>query len=97
MMSRSPEEFTIHVEGKTLVCDKAILREGSEYFRAMFDSNMIESRVNETTLQDQSYEVVKTLVDSMKTGELEISDNVEELVEGATMLQVYMKTWFYPF
>lgn len=88
MMSRSPEEFTIHVEGKTLVCDKAILREGSEYFRAMFDSNMIESRANETTLQDQSYEVVKTLVDSMKSGELEISDNVEELVEGATMLQV---------
>ena len=87
-MTSSQDEFTIHVEGKTIICDKTILREGSEYFRAMFDSNMIESKSNETTLQEQSYDIVKTLIHSLKTGELEIGDNVEELVEGAVMLQV---------
>ena len=89
------EEFTIHVEGKTIICDKTVLRQGSEYFRAMFDSNMVESRTNETTLQDQSYNVIKTLVDCMKSGDLEINDNVEALVEGATMLQVYINIWKY--
>ena len=85
------EDFIIHVEGKTIVADKSILRKGSEYFRAMFDSNMVESRSNEATLQGQSYKVIKALVECMKTGDLEICDNIEELVEGATMLQVRQK------
>ena len=87
-MTSSKDTFTVHVEGKSIICDKTMLREGSEYFRAMFDSNMIESKSNETTLQEQNYDIVKTLIDSLDTGELEIGDNVEELVEGAVMLQV---------
>ena len=95
-MTSNKDTFTVHVEGKSIICDKAMLREGSEYFRAMFDSNMIESQSNETTLHEQNYDIVKTLIDSLELGELEIgADNVEELVEGAVMLQVYCNMYIY--
>lgn len=85
------EEFKIVVEGKSLHCRKRLLREKSEYFRAMFDSSMIENQDNVVTLQDQEYSVVSCLIEFIKTGELKMkrgARNMKKLTEAAVIFQV---------
>lgn len=53
----SSEEVTIVVEEKEILCDKDLLTKECDYFRAMFESCMIESQTNTVILQDQ---VIKT-------------------------------------
>ncbi|XP_053404287.1 kelch-like protein 30 [Mercenaria mercenaria] len=85
------EEFTIVVEGKSLTCQKSLLREKSEYFRAMMDSSMLESQTNTVTLLNQEFSVLSSLIHFVKTGELKIScggGNMKNITEAAVMLQI---------
>ena len=47
------EEVTLIVDQEEIKCDKKILQEESDYFRAMFASSMIESQSNIVTLHEQ--------------------------------------------
>lgn len=89
--AQSEDEFTIIVEGKSLACQKSLLKEKSEYFRGMLDSCMLESQTNKVTLKGQDFSTVSTLVNFIKTGELQIEHggrNMRKVTQAAVMLQV---------
>ncbi|XP_052777290.1 kelch-like protein 30 [Mya arenaria] len=79
----------LNVDGKLLTCPRDVLVRESDYFRAMFDSNMMESNTKSVTLHGQDYDTVVTLMDSMDTGDLRIDqDSAESLLTSAVMLQM---------
>ena len=91
-MDESGKNFVISVDGQDICCDKEILAQQSDYFRALFNSSMTECERNSVTLNDVSYETTVALVECMKTGELKISeDDVIEITQAAVRFQVIVK------
>jgi len=59
---------TIVVAGKKFRAQRALLMARSEYFRALFESGLKESRTNEVTIGDADQAVFETYLDFIYTG-----------------------------
>ena len=79
---------TLIMGSHTLECNKDILVNGSDYFRAMFNSNMMETKTHEVMLNDQDVTIMRSLINCLSTGELDINDNIEELTAASVRFQV---------
>ncbi|XP_074643380.1 ectoderm-neural cortex protein 1-like [Tubulanus polymorphus] len=89
------DEVTLNIEGKKFECSKNALSENSEYFRAMFSSNMLERNATEITLNDVSADGFKLILDYISTGNLNLTNsNVFIIVPVVCMLQfTQLKTY----
>nr|CAB3260019.1 kelch-like protein 5 [Phallusia mammillata] len=82
-------DVAIIVGNKRLPAHRLVLSSVSEYFRAMFNSNVLEANQDEITLTDIDEEAFADLLKYMYTGKLEIcEDNVERMVATANMLRL---------
>lgn len=54
MDDKQDDKIIIIVENQEITCNKSVLVEFSDYFRAMFDSSMIECQTNKVTLHEQA-------------------------------------------
>ena len=58
--------------GGSLHCHKAVLAANSPYFKAMFENELKESSENKVTLENVSFDSLKTIIDWMYTMQLKI-------------------------
>lgn len=81
-------DVTFEVGGQMIKAHKCILVSQSEYFRAMFDSGMMESRTNVVTIKDFVPEVFKEALRFIYTGQLKENFNAIRLLPLAEMYQL---------
>ncbi|XP_072153340.1 kelch-like protein 5 isoform X4 [Bemisia tabaci] len=75
--------------GRQIAAHKLVLSAGSEYFAAMFTSDLCEARQNEITLQNIDGEALWHLVHYCYTGHIELQEeSVETLLSTASLLQL---------
>jgi speckle-type POZ protein len=67
-------DFKVIVEGKSIFTFKALLIRRSSHFRSMLDSRMKESESNELSLNDNSYDAVRTVFKFIHTDQLDLHD-----------------------
>uniref|UniRef100_H2YHI0 BTB domain-containing protein n=1 Tax=Ciona savignyi TaxID=51511 RepID=H2YHI0_CIOSA len=68
---------------------RLVLSSVSEYFRAMFNSDVREAVENEVTMTDEDPEALESLIRYMYTGKLELKEeNVERTLSTANMLRL---------
>ena len=68
---------------------RLVLSAVSDYFRAMFNSNVREAVEKEIAIQDIEADVFQLLINYIYTGKLEVSEeNVEKVLSAANMLQL---------
>lgn len=74
----------ICVGKKEYKCHKNVLAVSSPYFRAMFSSNLKESRQTKITFNDMCEETMNKIIDYAYTGKIEINEsNAEEILSTA--------------
>ncbi|XP_015245622.1 PREDICTED: kelch-like protein 17 [Cyprinodon variegatus] len=82
-------DVTLLVEGKKFMCHRVLLAAVSPYFRAMFTSPLVESRLNEIRLEEVTPSVMETVIQFVYTGEAGLSlETAEDLFVAANRLQV---------
>ncbi|XP_029111263.1 kelch-like protein 12 [Scleropages formosus] len=82
-------DVTLLVEGKKFMCHRVLLAAVSPYFRAMFTSPLVESRLAEIRLEEVTPSVMETVIQFIYTGEAGLSlDTAEDLFVAANRLQV---------
>ncbi|KAG7277037.1 hypothetical protein CRUP_025447 [Coryphaenoides rupestris] len=82
-------DVTLLVEGKKFMCHRVLLAAVSPYFRAMFTSPLVESRLTEIRLEEVTSSVMETVIQFVYTGEAGLSlDTAEDLFVAANLLQV---------
>ncbi|XP_033833566.1 kelch-like protein 20 [Periophthalmus magnuspinnatus] len=82
-------DVTLLVEGKKFNCHRVLLAAVSPYFRAMFTSPLVESRLTEIRLEDVTPAVMDTVIRFVYSGEAGLSlDTAEDLFVAANRLQV---------
>lgn len=82
-------DVTLLVEGKRFMCHRVLLAAVSPYFRAMFTSPLVESRLTEIRLEEVTPSVMETVIHFIYTGEAGLSlDTAEDLFVAANRLQV---------
>ncbi|XP_028818225.1 kelch-like protein 17 [Denticeps clupeoides] len=82
-------DVTLLVEEKKFMCHRVLLAAVSPYFRAMFTSPLVESRLTEIRLEEVTPSVMGTVIQFVYTGEAGLSlDTAEDLFVVAHRLQV---------
>ncbi|XP_066559811.1 kelch-like protein 3 [Amia ocellicauda] len=82
-------DVTLVVEGRRFMCHRALLAAVSPYFRAMFTSPLVESRLTEIRLEEVTPQVMETVIRFVYSGEAGLSlDTAEDLFVAANRLQV---------
>lgn len=82
-------DVTLLVEGKKFMCHRVLLAAVSPYFRAMFTSPLVESRLTEIRLEEETPSVMETVIQFVYTGEAGLSlETAEDLFVAANRLQI---------
>ncbi|XP_042332019.1 kelch-like protein 40 isoform X1 [Sceloporus undulatus] len=82
-------DCVLKVKGKEFPCHRLVLAACSPYFRAMFLSDMEESKKREISLEDVDPEVMGKILHYIYTSELEITEqNVQDIFSVANMFQI---------
>ncbi|XP_057695824.1 kelch-like protein 12 [Corythoichthys intestinalis] len=82
-------DVTLLVEGRKFLCHRVLLAAVSPYFRAMFTSPLVESRLTEIRLEEVTPSVMETVIQFVYTGEAGLSlETAEDLFVAANRLQV---------
>lgn len=82
-------DITIRISNFKYHAHKVVLSACSDYFRAMFNENMLEARNDSVTLYDISAKGFQLLLNYMYTSQLELNEeNVEDVLEVAVYLQI---------
>ncbi|XP_033742272.1 kelch-like protein 30 [Pecten maximus] len=81
--------LTLIVGGEEMTCSRDKLSSNSDYFKAMFDSNMKESTSDCISLEQVDPEAMRIILDFLVTGRLDLTqDNVHIVTETACMFQI---------
>ncbi|GCB78761.1 kelch-like protein 40b [Scyliorhinus torazame] len=79
----------LKVKGKEFPCHRLVLAACSPYFRAMFLSDLEESKKREITLEDVEPEMVEVLLTYIYSSEVQLNDNnVQDIFTAANMFQI---------
>ncbi|XP_007444631.2 kelch-like protein 40 [Python bivittatus] len=79
----------LKVKGKEFPCHRLVLAACSPYFRALFLSDIDESKKREVSLEDVDPEVMSKILHYIYTSELEITEqNVQDIFSVANMFQI---------
>ncbi|XP_013384732.1 kelch-like protein 8 isoform X1 [Lingula anatina] len=99
-------DLELKVGEKVFKCHRVVLACVSKYFRAMFTSEMAESKQNRVTIQDIDEYAMELLIKFAYTGKVLITvNNVQPMLYAASILQVeavaiassdFMKTHMHP-
>ncbi|CAF0730395.1 unnamed protein product [Rotaria sordida] len=84
-------DFRININNKQFLCHKFLLIATSDYFKAMFNGNMNESRSDYVELKgfENSSHGVESMINFCYSGLLQITfDNIDQLLHAATHLQI---------
>ncbi|XP_066484766.1 kelch-like protein 40 [Tiliqua scincoides] len=82
-------DCVLKVKGKEFPCHRLVLAACSPYFRAMFLSDMEESKKREVSLEDVDPDVLGKILHYIYTSELEITEqNVQDIFSVANMFQI---------
>ncbi|KRT79578.1 BTB And C-terminal Kelch domain containing protein [Oryctes borbonicus] len=82
-------DITIQISSFEYHAHKVVLSACSDYFRAMFNRNMLESQNDTVTLYDISPKGFKLLLNYMYTSQLELTEeNIQDVLEVAVYLQI---------
>lgn len=85
----SGEGLTLIVGGEEMVCSREKLSSTSDYFKAMFDSNMKESTSDCIVLEQVDPYAMKIILEYLVTGRLDLTqENVHIVTETACMFQI---------
>ncbi|XP_078572542.1 kelch-like protein 20 isoform X2 [Branchiostoma floridae x Branchiostoma japonicum] len=83
------QDVVLEVEGRRFPCHRLVLSAASPYFRAMFTSDMAESRQKTVVLQDLDAGVFGEILSYIYSGTLHVSlDKVQPLYQAADLLQL---------
>ncbi|XP_078392744.1 kelch-like protein 40b [Cetorhinus maximus] len=79
----------LKVKDKEFPCHRLVLAACSPYFRAMFLSDLEESKKREIALEDVEPDMVEVLLRYIYTSEVQLSDNnVQDIFTAANMFQI---------
>lgn len=82
-------DVVLMVENKEFPAHRIVLAACSDYFCAMFTSDMAESQKTEVTLQGLSADIMEVLLDFVYTESVKVSvENVQALLPAACLLQL---------
>ncbi|XP_066301782.1 kelch repeat and BTB domain-containing protein 2-like [Branchiostoma lanceolatum] len=83
------QDVTLEVEGRRFPCHRLVLSAASPYFRAMFTSDMAESRQKTVVLQGLDAVMFGEILSYIYSGTLHVSlDKVQPLYQAADLLQL---------
>lgn len=68
---------------ETLRCQKCLLIDNSDYFKAMFSSGMMEAKSNTVEIKDLDINVMKKLIDYMSTGKSNLTNKTVYCITAA--------------
>ncbi|XP_035659804.1 kelch-like protein 12 [Branchiostoma floridae] len=87
------QDVFLEVEGRRFPCHRLVLSAASPYFRAMFTSDMAESRQKTVVLQGLAEDMFGEILSYIYSGTLHVSmDTVQPLYQAADLLQLdYMR------
>ncbi|XP_021360262.1 kelch-like protein 25 [Mizuhopecten yessoensis] len=81
--------LTLIVGGEKMTCSRDKLSSTSDYFKAMFESNMRESTSDCISLEQVDPEAMRIILDFLVTGRLDLTqENVHIVTEAACMFQI---------
>ena len=84
-------DLEIECEGEFFNCHKAVLSTRSDYFRAMFQADMTENRINKVSIKDIDSEVFREMLHFIYTGATNINvlkEKPRKLLAAANMYQL---------
>ncbi|XP_078571947.1 kelch repeat and BTB domain-containing protein 2-like [Branchiostoma floridae x Branchiostoma japonicum] len=83
------QDVVLEVEGRRFPCHRLVLSAASPYFRAMFTSDMAESRQKTVVLQGLDADMLWEILSYIYSGTLHVSlDKVQPLYQAADLLQL---------
>ncbi|XP_078572263.1 kelch repeat and BTB domain-containing protein 8-like isoform X2 [Branchiostoma floridae x Branchiostoma japonicum] len=83
------QDVVLEVEGRRFPCHRLVLSAASPYFRAMFTSDMVESRQKTVVLQGLDAGMFGEILSYIYSGTLHLSlDKVQPLYQAADLLQL---------
>ncbi|XP_078572534.1 kelch repeat and BTB domain-containing protein 2-like [Branchiostoma floridae x Branchiostoma japonicum] len=83
------QDVVLEVEGRRFPCHRLVLSAASPYFRAMFTSDMAESRQKTVVLQGLDAGMFEEILSYIYSGTLHVSlDKVQPLYQAADLLQL---------
>ncbi|XP_035676101.1 kelch repeat and BTB domain-containing protein 8-like [Branchiostoma floridae] len=83
------QDVVLEVEGRRFSCHRLVLSAASPYFRAMFTSDMAESRQKTVVLQGLDAGMLEEILSYIYSGTLHVSvDKVQPLYQAADLLQL---------
>ncbi|XP_078573058.1 kelch-like protein 40a [Branchiostoma floridae x Branchiostoma japonicum] len=83
------QDVVLEVEGRRFPCHRLVLSAASPYFRAMFTSDMAESRQKTVVLQGLDAGIFGVILSYIYSGTLHVSlDKVQPLYQAADLLQL---------
>ncbi|XP_035678005.1 kelch repeat and BTB domain-containing protein 8-like isoform X1 [Branchiostoma floridae] len=83
------QDVVLEVEGRRFPCHRLVLSAASPYFRAMFTSDMAESRQKTVVLQGLDAKFFGEILNYIYSGTLHVSlDKVQPLYQAADLLQL---------
>ncbi|XP_078683971.1 kelch repeat and BTB domain-containing protein 2-like [Branchiostoma floridae x Branchiostoma belcheri] len=83
------QDVVLEVEGRRFPCHRLVLSAASSYFRAMFTSDMAESRQETVLLQGLDADVLEEILSYIYSGTLHVSlDSVQHMYHAADLLQL---------
>ncbi|XP_078572264.1 kelch repeat and BTB domain-containing protein 6-like [Branchiostoma floridae x Branchiostoma japonicum] len=83
------QDIVLEVEGRRFPCHRLVLSAASPYFRAMFTSDMAESRQKTVVLQGLDAGMFGEILNYIYSGTLHVSlDKVQPLYQAADLLQL---------
>jgi len=81
--------ITLKIGGSEINCSRQMLAENSDYFNAMFQSQMKESNARTIELKGVDSDALRKIFDFLKTGICDLNlENIESITETACMYQV---------
>lgn len=82
-------DCVLKIKGKEFPCHRLVLAACSPYFRAMFLTDLEESKKKEIDLEDVDPDVMVKILNYIYTSEIEITEkNVQDIFSVANMLQI---------
>ncbi|XP_078572551.1 kelch repeat and BTB domain-containing protein 2-like [Branchiostoma floridae x Branchiostoma japonicum] len=83
------QDVVLEVEGRRFACHRLVLSAASPYFRAMFTSDMAESRQKTVDLQGLDAGMFREILSYIYSGTLHVTlDKVQPLYQAADLLQL---------